>query len=83
MSKLKGVREGELAPPLPWKVQESWPLCCGLGKAVRLTNSATTQVQIWGFELSHPNNYPVYELLEHMKGLVLQNQSYEDLHDTG
>jgi hypothetical protein len=26
--------------------------------------------------LAHTNIYPIYELLEHMKGLVLQIQSY-------
>lgn len=28
-----------------------------------------------GFELLHPNIYPMYELLECVKGLVPQNQS--------
>ena len=40
-----------------------------------MTNSATTQVQIQGFELAHPNIYPTYELLELVKGPVLQIQS--------
>jgi hypothetical protein len=26
-------------------------------------------------ELAHPNIYPIYELLEHLKALVLKNQS--------
>ena len=29
-----------------------------------MTSSATTQAQIQGFELAHPNIYPIYELLE-------------------
>lgn len=53
------------APPLAWAVLE---IC-------KLTSSATTQVQIHGLELAYPNIYLVYELLEHVKGLVLQNQS--------
>ena len=40
------------------------------GRAVRLTNSATTQAQIQGFEFGHPNIYPNFEL-------VLQNQSFK------
>lgn len=43
-----------------------------------MTNSATTQVQIWGFELTHANNYPIYELLENLKGQIMQ-----ELYDTG
>jgi hypothetical protein len=41
----------------------------------RLTNSATTQAQIQGFEQAYENIYNIYELLEHMKGLFLQKQS--------
>ena len=41
-----------------------------------MTSSATTQAQIQGFELAHPNIYPICELLEHMKGLDLQNPSF-------
>ena len=36
-----------------------------------LTNSATTQAQIQGFELAHLNIYLIYELLELMKGRFL------------
>jgi hypothetical protein len=56
----------QLAPPLAWQS----------GRAGRLNNSAITQAQIQGFELAHLNIYPIYELLEHMKGLVLQIQSF-------
>ena len=31
--------------------------------------------QIQGTELAHTNKYPIYELLEHVKGWSLQNQS--------
>ena len=40
-----------------------------------MTSLANTQVQIQGFELAHPNIYPTYELLELVKGPVLQTQS--------
>ena len=36
----------------------------------------TTQAQTQDTEFAQPSIYPRYELLEHMKGLVLQNQSY-------
>lgn len=42
---------------------------------IELNNSATTQAQKQGFELAHPNNYPMNELLELGKSLLLQNQS--------
>ena len=45
-------------------------------RASRLTSSDTSQAQIQGFELAHPNIYPINELLECMKGLVLQIQNY-------
>ena len=38
----------------------------------RLTSSDTSQAQIQSFELAHPNVYPVNELLEYMKGHILQ-----------
>ena len=44
-----------------WYRQGS-PKWCGYRRASRLTNSATTQAQIQGFELAHPNIYPTYEL---------------------
>ena len=40
-----------------------------------LTNSVTTQTQIQGFELAYPNIYFICELLEYVKGPVLQIQS--------
>jgi hypothetical protein len=39
-------------------------------------SSATIQAKIQAFELADPNIYPTYELLEFMKGLVLQKQSF-------
>lgn len=53
--------------------QESWPLPLP-GQSEKLgkqTNLASTQAHIQGSELSHPN----HELLEKVKGLVLQIQS--------
>lgn len=38
-----------------------------------MTNSATTQIQ--GFEVTHPKTYFICELLNHVKGPVLQIQS--------
>jgi hypothetical protein len=46
-------------------------------KAGRLASSDSSQGQIKGCELVHPNNYPIYEQLECMKGLVLQIQNYK------
>lgn len=40
-----------------------------------MTNSATTQAQIQGFELARPNIYLRHELLECMKEPILQIQS--------
>lgn len=37
--------------------------------------TVTTQIQIQGFDLTHPNIYPMCALQENMKGQVLQNQS--------
>lgn len=47
--------------------QESW----------QLNNSATTEAQIQGFELTDPNIYPSINCWEYMKGSVLENQSYK------
>lgn len=46
---------------------------CGFGRAGRLTISATTQAQ--GFEVAHTNIHPIYELLEQLKGPILEIQS--------
>ena len=46
-----------------------------VGRAVGLSSSALSQAQIQGFELAHPNIYPIYDLLEHVKGPVLKIQS--------
>lgn len=45
-------------------------------RASCLTSLHTSQTQIQKFELVHPNIYPFDELLELMKGLVLQIQNY-------
>lgn len=42
----------------------------------RLTNSDTSQVQMQGSELAHPNTHPINELLEYMRVLVLMIQNY-------
>jgi hypothetical protein len=46
--------------------------CVGERKLVGLDIS---QAQIQGFELVHPSIYPINELLEWMKNLVLQMQN--------
>ena len=52
-----GVDMGELALPLTcYDTQESWLQGKGYDG---LTNSATSQVQIQGFELAHPSTYPI------------------------
>ena len=61
---------------LAWVVLEISPWCCVYRRAGRLTNSATTQGQIQGFELVHPNIYPIYELLEVVKVPFLKTQSF-------
>ena len=53
----------ELALVAP--AQESW----------RAEQPSSTQAQIQGFESAHPNIHPVCELLELMKGPLLQIQS--------
>lgn len=55
---------------------ESLPCYCGHKRADELTNSATFHTQIQNFELVHTDIYPIYNLVKHMEGLVLQIQSY-------
>lgn len=40
-----------------------------------LTNSATFQAQFYSFELTSPNIYFISDLLESMKGWLLQTES--------
>jgi hypothetical protein len=40
-----------------------------------MSSSDTSQAQIQVFELAHPNIYPISELLECRKGLLLQIQN--------
>ena len=42
----------------------------------RVNNSAITKAEIEGFEMAHLNICLIYELLGHMKGPLLQIQSY-------
>ena len=62
---------GELAGA----VLETLPWWYGCGRTGRLTNSATTQAQIQGFELAHLYIYIIYERLECVKGPVMQIQN--------
>lgn len=53
---------------------------CSSGESRRvawLTSSETSQAQIQGWELVHPSIHPVNKLLDCVKGLVLQIQSYK------
>jgi hypothetical protein len=61
---------------LAWAELENWPWWYECRRAGKLTNSAPTQAQIRGFELAHPNIYPICELQECVKGQVLQNHSH-------
>ena len=45
-------------------------------KAGRLTHPAPTQNQNQCYNLAHPNIHLFFELLERVKGLDLQSQSY-------
>lgn len=79
------MRTREQALP-PWWLQnwsklagtvlESSPCWYECGRAGRLSSSDTAQAQIQDFELDHPSIYPIYELLEPVKGLGLKSQSY-------
>jgi hypothetical protein len=69
---LAGYSIGRTALRFSWAVLESSPWRLD-GRA--LTNSVTTQAETQGFELAQPSIHPIYELLELVKGLVLQNQS--------
>lgn len=54
---------------------QCWRDCVDSAGAEELAGWPThlpPQAQIHGFELDHPNVYPIYDLLEHMKGPVLQ-----------
>ena len=69
---------GELAPHLVSHCSGRAGTAIHLGEGSwqrpRLTNLATTQAHIQGFELTHSNIYPIYDLLEHMKVAVLCNR---------
>lgn len=58
---------GELAMPL---VRE------GCSQLPRLANSASTQAHTQAFELSIPSIYPIYDMVETMKRLVLQYHNH-------
>jgi hypothetical protein len=56
-------------------VLESLPWWCRKGRASELTTSATTQAQIQGSELTHPQTFIICKWLGFMKGPVLLIQS--------
>ena len=57
-------------------VLESSPWWCSYERAATLTSSDTNQAQIQGSGMAQPNIYPINELLEYMKGPVLQIQNH-------
>ena len=59
---------GELAGAV---LEESLPWWYGCRRTSGVASSATTQAQMQGFELAHPNIYPIYEPLERVKEPVL------------
>lgn len=73
MECVKGGRRAELAPhrgragelALVAQAQEGWH-----------HEQLRYREQIQDFKLAHPNFYPIYKLMEHVKGLVLQIQSF-------
>lgn len=48
----------------------------GAGELTPPLSICPTQAQIQGPELAHPNSYPIYDLLECMKGMGLSNHSH-------
>ena len=54
------------------KCWRAWFCCLSTGG---LNNYTASQVSIQGFEVIHHKIYPIYDLLEHMKGLVFHTKS--------
>ena len=69
-------KAGELALTPTWAKEESWPWQFWCRRNGGMTNSITTWGQIKDKELANPIIYSFYELLLHMKVLVLQIQNY-------
>ena len=81
----EGVGAGKLALPLAWTVLKSSPSSgCWERQQHRstdgLTNSATNQAQIQGFELAYSNISPIYEPLSMWR--AQSKPKLRDLHDT-
>jgi len=70
---LAGCHRQEIWPcPSPGQMRELARYGVGRHKSTDgLTNSATSQAQIQGFEFARPNICSIYELLDHMKKPVL------------
>ena len=65
-----------LALPLPAIALGRAGPTTGLGKAGELALVAQAQESWWADQLSyHPDPNPIHGLLEHLNGLILQNQS--------
>uniref|UniRef100_G1TY15 Arf-GAP with GTPase, ANK repeat and PH domain-containing protein 3 n=1 Tax=Oryctolagus cuniculus TaxID=9986 RepID=G1TY15_RABIT len=66
-----GRRPGQLSPPSRWPSrQRGWGLFA-------LSNSAAIRAEIQRFESVHPNIYAIYDLIERIEDLALQNQIRE------
>ena len=83
----EGVGAGKLALPLAWTVLKSSPSSgCWERQQHRstdgLTNSATNQAQIQGFELTHSKICINCELLDQRERVSHADPKLQDLHDT-
>lgn len=63
-------REVTILGSSPCLKGRGWPQCPGL------TSSVTTQDHIQGLVLAYPNVYPIFDLLEYAKELVLRNDTH-------
>ncbi|KAL6035433.1 hypothetical protein STEG23_001178 [Scotinomys teguina] len=78
MGDLASLHSGEMAPPLTMDMEELAlpPHLKGPSQWSGPTNSATTQTYTLSLEIAHPNIYPIYDLLECVKGLFLWNNNH-------
>lgn len=91
---LTGYKTGETGPCTSPGQQSragpDWEGCWGSlpqghegGTASGMASSDTSQAQIQGFKLAHPNIYPIEELLEFMKSAAPTDPKLQNLHNTG
>ena len=63
------------------RARETWPHHWVRGLVLVENNTDLAHTQ--DFELAHPNSYLIYDLLEHVKKLVLWNHSHRNSMTTG